>query len=119
MLSVSTSSVSMASFTSLGLDLLAEILRRAADHESGDEDGEHDKDEHAVKTCADTADDDFAESIMNSGTSPPSGVKESCIEFTAPQEAAVVMVANRDELKMPKRTSLPSMLPSAAAMPSC
>ena len=45
------------------------------------------------------------------GTSPPSGVKESCMLFTAPQEAAVVMVANSAELTMPKRVSLPSMLP--------
>jgi len=45
-------------------------------------------------------------------TSPPSAVKESCMEFTAPQEASVVIVANNAELKMPKRTSLPSMLPS-------
>ena len=31
--------------------------------------------------------------------------------FTAPQEASVVTVANRAELAIPKRTSLPSMLP--------
>ena len=51
--------------------------------------------------------------MLNSGTKPPSAVKESCMELTAPQEASVVTVANRAELKMPKRTSLPSMLPSA------
>ena len=34
--------------------------------------------------------------------------------LTAPQEASVVMVANSAELKMPKRTSLPSMLPSGS-----
>ena len=55
--------------------------------------------------------------MLNSGTNPPSGVNESCIEFTAPQEASVVIVAKSAELKMPKRTSLPSMLPSAAATP--
>jgi hypothetical protein len=38
-------------------------------------------------------------------------VKESCMELTAPQEASVVTVANKAELKMPKRTSLPSILP--------
>ena len=42
---------------------------------------------------------------------PPSGVKESCIAFTAPHEAAVVTAANSAEAAMPKRTSLPSMLP--------
>ena len=57
--------------------------------------------------------------MLNNGTKPPSAVKESCIELTAPQEASVVTVANNAELKMPKRTSLPSMLPSATATPSC
>ena len=33
--------------------------------------------------------------------------------LTAPQEASVVTVANSAELAMPKRTSLPSMLPPA------
>ena len=49
--------------------------------------------------------------ISSSGTAPPSGVNESCIAFTAPQDAAVVMVANSAEAAMPKRASLPSMLP--------
>ena len=40
------------------------------------------------------------------------------MEFTAPQDASVVMVAKRAELKMPKRTSLPSMLPDAASTPN-
>ena len=38
-------------------------------------------------------------------------MKESCIELTEPLDAAVVAVAQRAELAMPKRTSLPSMLP--------
>ena len=50
--------------------------------------------------------------MLNSGTSPPRGVKLSCMELTAPQEASVVIVA-----KMPKRTSLPSILPAAALTP--
>ena len=33
------------------------------------------------------------------------------MEFTAPQEASVVTVANRVEAEIPKRVSLPSMLP--------
>ena len=33
------------------------------------------------------------------------------MELTAPQEASVVTVAKSEELKMPKRTSLPSILP--------
>jgi len=40
------------------------------------------------------------------------------MEFTAPQEAAVVMVANRVELKIPKRTSFPSMLPPETSIPN-
>ena len=44
----------------VGLDFFAEIFRRASDHQAGDEDGEHDKDEHPVKSGADTAEDDFA-----------------------------------------------------------
>ena len=51
--------------------------------------------------------------IWNSGTKPPSGVNESCMALTAPQEVAVVMVANSAEAAMPKRVSLPSMLPPA------
>ena len=45
------------------------------------------------------------------GTMPPNGVKESCMAFTAPQEAAVVMTANRVDALIPKRASLPSILP--------
>ena len=51
--------------------------------------------------------------MLNNGTKPPSAVNESCIELTAPQEASVVIVANSAELKMPNRTSFPSMLPPA------
>ncbi|EXI73857.1 MAG: hypothetical protein AW07_01993 [Candidatus Accumulibacter sp. SK-11] len=53
---------------------------------------------------------------MTSGTAPPSGVNESCIELTAPQDAAVVIVAKRAESAIPKRASLPSMLPSVKAV---
>ena len=49
--------------------------------------------------------------ISHIGTSPPSGVKESCIELTEPFDADVVAVAHSAELTMPKRASLPSMLP--------
>ena len=49
--------------------------------------------------------------MLNSGTRPPSGVKLSCIAFTAPQLASVVTVANNADWTIPNRTSLPSMLP--------
>ena len=45
----------------LGLDLLAEIFGCAANHQAGDEDGDDDEHQDAVETCADAADDDFAE----------------------------------------------------------
>ena len=56
--------------------------------------------------------------ISHIGTRPPSGVNESCIELTDPLEAAVVAAAHSAELAMPKRVSLPSMLPAAASTPS-
>ena len=49
--------------------------------------------------------------MFASGTRPPSGVNESCQPLTAPQLASVVTVAKSAVLAMPKRTSLPSMLP--------
>ena len=63
-------------------------------------------------------------SILISGTRPPRGVRLSCTLLTAPQLASVVITVNSAELAMPKRTSLPSMLPpdcvpvAAVAMPS-
>ena len=53
--------------------------------------------------------------INHIGTRPPSGVKESCIALTDPLEAAQVAVAQLAEPVMPKRTSLPSMLPPLCA----
>src|ERR1019366_7481419 len=49
--------------------------------------------------------------INTRGTSPPIGVYESCIEQTDPLEVAVTEVAHMAEEAIPKRTSLPSMLP--------
>ena len=45
----------------LGLDFLADVFRRAADHQAGDEDREDDEQQHAVEAGADAADDDLAE----------------------------------------------------------
>ena len=53
--------------------------------------------------------------ISHIGTIPPIGVYESCMELTEPFDAAVVAVAHKAELTMPKRVSLPSMLPPACA----
>ena len=49
--------------------------------------------------------------ICASGTSPPSGVSESCMALTEPVVAAVVVATNSAVSAMPKRSSLPSMLP--------
>ncbi len=45
----------------VGLDLLAEVLRGAADHEARHEDRDDGEDEHAVEPGADAAEDDLAE----------------------------------------------------------
>ncbi len=45
----------------VGLDLLAEILRRPADHQAGDEHRQDDEDEDAVHPGADAAEDHLAE----------------------------------------------------------
>ena len=49
--------------------------------------------------------------MLSSGTRPASGMKLSCMELTAPHEASVVTSAKSAVSGMPKRTSLPSMLP--------
>ena len=55
--------------------------------------------------------------MLNIGTNPPIGVKLSCIALTAPHDASVVTAANSAEAAVPKRTSLPSMLPCEASTP--
>ena len=49
--------------------------------------------------------------ICARGTKPPMGVSESCMAFTEPVVAPVVVVTNSAVSAMPKRSSLPSMLP--------
>ncbi len=50
-----------------GFDLLAQILRRAANHQPGDEDGQDDEDQHAVEARADAAEDNFAQQHVEQG----------------------------------------------------
>ena len=45
------------------------------------------------------------------GTAPPMPVNDSIALLTAPQEVTVVMTSNSAEPAIPKRCSLPSMLP--------
>jgi len=94
-----------------GFDLFAEIFGGPADHQSGQEHGQYDKDEHPVQTRAHSPKTISPSWMLIRGIIPPRGEYESCMELTAPQEASVVTVANRAESKIPKRTSLPSMLP--------
>ena len=54
--------------------------------------------------------------MLASGTRPPSALKLSCIELTAPHEVTVVTTANSADSGTPKRASLPSMLPIAWLM---
>ena len=49
--------------------------------------------------------------ISDIGTSPPSGLKLSCMQLTEPLDVAVVIAAQVAEATGPSRTSLPSMLP--------
>ena len=51
---------STAIFISNGLDLLAQVLGRAADHQAGDEDRQDDEDQHPVQARADAAEDHLA-----------------------------------------------------------
>ena len=57
--------------------------------------------------------------IRKVGTRPPMGVKESCMALTAPQEAEVVTAMNKEVSMMPKRASLPSILPPACRWLAC
>ncbi len=56
--------------------------------------------------------------MLISGIIPPSGMKLACIALTAPHDAAVVITANSADATMPKRVSLPSMLPANPSTPS-
>ena len=48
---------------------------------------------------------------FENGTAPPRPVSDSKAELTAPHEVTVVIAVQSEELAIPKRCSLPSMLP--------
>ena len=57
--------------------------------------------------------------MLTSGTMPPEGAKLSTVAFTAPaRRIPVVTTANSADNGVPKRTSLPSMLPRLPSTPS-
>ena len=92
-------------------DLVAGIFGRSADHESGKEHGDDAKQQHAEEPGP-GAPTITSSTIMLARRMPPlSGRKLSCIALTAPSEDAVETSANSADPAMPKRTSLPSMLP--------
>ena len=52
------------------------------------------------------------------GPAPPSGVNESCMQFTEPFDVPVVAPAHKPHAAVPRRTSLPSMFPPDCATES-
>ena len=79
------------------LDLLAQELGRAADHQPGDEDGEQDEQQHPVQAGADAAEDDLAgHHVAPSGPRRRVPLSDSIAAFTAPHEATVVTAANSE-----------------------
>ena len=57
--------------------------------------------------------------IFAIGIAPPRPLKDSIAAFTAPHDAAVVTAAKSEVEAMPKRCSLPSMLPPGDARRRC
>ena len=55
--------------------------------------------------------------MLKSGTSPASGVSESCMAMTAPVPVPVVATVNSASIAWPKRSSLPSRLPADGVDP--
>ena len=95
----------------VSFDLLPEVFWSPPHHEACDKDSQDDVDQHSVHSCPTPPKMISLSMMLTRGTMPPSGVKESCQPLMAPQLASVVTVANKAEFAMPKRTSLPSMLP--------
>ena len=108
------------------LDLLAEVLGRAADHQPGDEDGRAGRRAASSRGRSRPRRRSPRRSMrLASGTRPPIPVSESRAALTAPQEVTVVTAVHSEESAMPKRCSLPSMLPPVepskawVRMPAC
>ncbi len=99
------------------LDLLAQVLRRAADHQAGDEDGQQDEQQHPVEARADAAEDRPRRSSCSPvGTAPPIPVKD--VERGVDRAAGGDGRDGREQRpsrRSPKRSSLPSRLPPASA----
>ncbi|OPY89649.1 MAG: hypothetical protein A4E72_01028 [Syntrophus sp. PtaU1.Bin208] len=59
----------------VSLDLLSQIFRRPSDHQAGQKNGHHDKEEHAVETRPDAAEDHFAQLDVQQGDQSAQGRK--------------------------------------------
>jgi len=92
-------------FISKRLDLLAEVLG-VRPIISPAMNTRRWRDEHGVQPGTHTAEHDLAQLHLEQRHQTARGVKESCMPLTAPQEVAVVMVANSAEAAVPKRVSL-------------
>ena len=57
--------------------------------------------------------------MLASGTRPPIPVSESKAALTAPQEVTVVTAVHSEDSAIPKRCSLPSMLPPVEPSKAC
>ena len=99
------------------LDLLAEELRRAADHQPGDEDCEDREDDHAVEPGADAARQYLAklDQQQRHKTSQRRQRGVHCIDRAAGKTGGDG--GESADMAVPKRTSLPSILPPAGSMP--
>ena len=75
-----------------GLDLLAEVLRRAPDHQAGDEHRDDREHQHAVQARADAAEDHLAELYQpHRHQTAERRAANRASRSTAPHEAAVVI----------------------------
>ena len=77
------------------LDLLAEVFRRAADHQPGDEHRDIANTSMPYRPEPTPPKITSPSWISHIGTRPPSGVNESCIALTEPLDAAVVATVHR------------------------
>ena len=102
------------------LDLLAEVLRRASDHEAGDEHREEGEHEHAVQARADAARAHLAEHHVDE-RHHPADRREAVVArvHRAGRRVASSTTAKSPDAAGPKRISLPSMLPPDCVAVAC
>ena len=84
------------------LDLLAQELRRAPDHQPADEHGEEHEQQHRVEAGADAAEDRLARGQVRERDSPPMPVSDSIAALTAPHEVTVVTAVQQRRARDPE-----------------